>query len=143
MRRVLAIAVVVLSTSAVQAARIDEGALPDLGRYIQGCWVNAEGTFPERGAGQVELCFAEGVVDTAVIDAAGGRLAGNPGSYSFRNEKIVLTGDTGWVFGRATVICDIGVKPYVRLGLFDCVGSGGGEPVEFFDDMLFRPSATT
>jgi hypothetical protein len=143
MIRALALAVVLLSTSAVQAARIDEGALPDIGRYIQGCWVNAEGTLTEQGAGQVEVCFTEGVVDTTLIDEAGGRVTGTPGSYSFRNEKIVLTSETDWVFGRATLVCDVGVKPYVRLGLFDCVGSGEGEPVRFYDDMLFLPGRAT
>ena len=139
MRRVLAITVVVLSAGSVQAARIDEGALPDLDRFIQGCWVNAEGTL----TGQVEICFAEGIVGTALIDDAGVRLAAAPGSYSFRNEKIVLTNNTDWVLDRETLICDVGVKPYVRLGLFGCVGSGEGEPVVFFDDMLFLPSAAT
>lgn len=139
MRRALALAMVLFGTNTVQAARIDEGALPDFDRFIQGCWSNAEGTL----TGQVEVCFAEGVVDTTTIDPAGGRLAGTPGRYSFRNEKIVLTGDADWVFGRATLICDIGIKPYVRLGLFDCVGSGGGEPVRFYDDMLFLASTAT
>ena len=139
MMRALAMAAVMLSAGSVQAARIDEGALPDLDRFIQGCWVNAEGTL----TGQVEICFTEGIVGTALIDDAGVRLAAAPGSYSFRNEKIVLTNNTDWVFGRATLICDVGVKPYVRLGLFGCVGSGEGEPVVFFDDMLFLPSAAT
>ena len=133
MMRALAMAAVMLSAGSVQAARIDEGALPDLDRFIQGCWINAEGTL----TGQVEICFTEGIVGTALIDDAGVRLAAAPGSYSFRNEKIVLTNNTDWVFGRATLICDVGVKPYVRLGLFGCVGSGGHEPVQFFDDMLF------
>lgn len=137
MTRALAIAAVMLSTGAVQAARIDEGALPDLGRYIQGCWVNTEGILSAGEGQQVEFCFADGVVDTTLIDAAGARISGVRGAYSFRNEKIVLTGDADWVFGRATLICDIGIKPYVRLGLFDCVGSGGTEPAEFFGDMLF------
>ena len=133
MMRALAMAAVMLSAGSVQAARIDEGALPDLDRFIQGCWINAEGTL----TGQVEICFTEGIVGTALIDDAGVRLAAAPGSYSFRNEKIVLTNNTDWVLDRETLICDVGVKPYVRLGLFDCVGSGEGEPVRFFDDMLF------
>lgn len=149
MRRALALAAIALSTGTVQAARIDIGPLPDVGRLIQGCWVNAEGTLAAEVAAadarQVEICFTEGVLDTALIDVAGGRLAGAPGAYSFRNEKIVFTSDADWVFGRATLICDVGVKPYVRLALFDCVGSGGNEPVAFYDDMLFlaQPGATT
>lgn len=149
MRRALALAAIALSTNAVQAARIDVGPLPDVGRLLQGCWMTAEGTLALEIAGgdasQVEICFTEGVVGTALIDAAGVRLEGAPGAYSFRNEKIVLTSDADWVFGRATLICDVGVKPYVRLALFDCVGSGGNEPVAFYDDMLFlaQPGATT
>jgi hypothetical protein len=147
MRRALAIALIVLSTGAAQAARIDVGPLPDIGRLIQGCWVGAEGTLAAEiaaaEANQLEVCFADGVIDTALIDAAGGRIAGAPGAYSFRNEKLVLTGDADWVFGRATLICDVGVKPYVRLALFDCVGSGEGEAVMFYDDLLFLPRAAT
>jgi hypothetical protein len=135
--RTLALAAVLLSAGAAQAARIDDGALPDIDRLIQGCWLDAEGALAAEANRQVEICFADGVVETATIDAAGTRLAGASGAYSFRNAKIVLTGDAGWVFGRATVICDIGVKPYVRLGLFGCVGSGKGETTAFFDDMLF------
>jgi hypothetical protein len=133
-------AILLMSITAAQAARIDDGPLPDIGRLIQGCWINDEGTLADEiaaaAATQLELCFADGVVDTALIDSAGTRVA-TPGAYSFRNEKIILTSDAAWVFGRATLICDIGVKPYVRLALFDCVGSGHGEPTEFFDDLLF------
>lgn len=143
MIRALALAAILLSTGAAQAARVDEGALPDIGPFIQGCWVNAEGILAAEASLQVEICFTDGVLDTALIDAAGGRLAGAPGAYSFRNEKIVLTGDTDWVFGRPMIICDIGVKPHVHLGLFGCVGSGEGETTEFFDDMLFVASSAT
>ncbi len=147
MRRALALAALVLSPSAVQAARIDVGPLPDIGRLLQGCWVGDEGTLAAEaaaaGASQIEICFSDGVLDIGLIDGVGGRLAGARGAYRFRNEKIVLTSDADWVFGRATLICDIGVKPYVRLGLFDCVGSGAGQPVVFYEDMLFLPSGAT
>ena len=136
MMRALVIATLMLGVDAAQAARIDDGPLPDIGRLMRGCWVNAEGILTAEAGERVELCFIDGVVDTALIDDAGTRIAA-PGAYSFRNEKLVLTSDAGWVFGRSTVICDVGVKPLVRLGLFDCVGSGGDEPVQFFDDMLF------
>jgi hypothetical protein len=146
MRSALALAAIVLGTSAVQAARIDVGPLPDIGRLLQGCWVSAEGTLAEQiaaaGAVQAELCFTDGVLDTALIDAAGMRSPAS-GIYSFRNEKIVLVSDADWVFGRAMLICDVGVKPYVRLALFDCVGSGAGTPVRFYDDLLFLPSTAT
>ena len=132
-------AVLIAAATTAHAARIDDGPLPNIDRLIQGCWINADGTLSAEESAQVELCFADGVVGTTLIDAAGARLAEAPGSYAFRNEKIVLTGpsDIAWAFGRATLICDIGVKPYVRLSLFDCVGSGQGEPVVFFDDLLF------
>jgi hypothetical protein len=146
MRYALALAIIVLGTGAVQAARIDEGALPDIGRVLEGCWVNAEGALAEQiaaaGAIQAELCFADGALDTALIDAAGARVTAS-GRYSFRNEKIVLTSDADWVFGRTTLICDVGVKPYVRLALFECVGSGKDEPVIFYPDLLFMPQAAT
>lgn len=147
MRRALALVAIVLGTSAAQAARIGVGPLPDVGRLIQGCWVGAEGTLAAEitaaEANLLEICFTDGVVDTALIDAAGERTAGAPGAYSFRNEKLVLTGAADWVFGRATLICDVGVKPYVRLALFDCVGSGAGKPVRFYDDLLFLPGTAT
>lgn len=143
-------AILLISVTAAHAARIDDGPLPNIDRQIQGCWINAEGTLAQQiaaagDATTLELCFAEGTVDTALTDAAGERVGGARGVYSFRNEKIVLTSDAGWIFGRSTLICDIGVKPYVRLGLFDCVGSGDGEPVVFFDDLLFLapPKAAT
>jgi hypothetical protein len=145
MRRGLALAVIVLGTGAVQAARIDEGAIPDLGRFIEGCWVNDEGILAADAGWQVELCFSGGALDAALLDAGGVRLSAAPGSYAFRNEKIVLTGDADWLFGRPTLICDVGIKPYVRLGLFDCVGSGTDAPVMFYEDMLFlaqKPAAT-
>lgn len=150
-RRLFALGMALMATTA-QAARIDEGALPDIDRLLQGCWINAEGTLAGQiaaaeGAAQVELCFADGGVGATLLDAAGGRLASSLGSYAFRNQKIVLTGpiDVAWVFDRPTVICDVGVKPHVRLGLFGCVGSGPDQPVAFFDDLLFLapPRAAT
>lgn len=143
MMRALALAALLLGTGAVQAARIDDGPLPDAGRYLTGCWLNAEGTL-DMPADRVSLCFADGMVDTALLDENGQPIDPQRGSYSFRNEKIVFTGPEAatWVLGRATIICDIGVLPYVRIGLFDCVGSGAlpdgtTPPVDFLPEMRF------
>lgn len=143
LRPLILSAVLLGGVATVQAARIDDGPIPDVGPYLQGCWVSDEGTLAEQIAAseaeQVELCFTDGALDTTLIDAAGERLASAPASYTFRDTKIVLTGpaDTVWVFGRPTVICDVGVKAYYHLGLLDCVGSGQGQTTVFYDDLLF------
>jgi hypothetical protein len=146
MLRVLVLAAGLLTAGPAQAATIDEGPIPDFGRLIQGCCLNAEGTLG-KPAETISLCFADGAADTALLDEAGHRLESQSGRYSVRNEQLVLSGppDVAWVFGRPTLICDVGVKPYVRLALFDCVGSGDGEPAVFFDDLVFmamREAAT-
>jgi hypothetical protein len=142
-RRLIVAAGMLLGGTTAQAARIDDGSIPDIGRYLQGCWINAEGTLAEQvatnGAAHLELCFTDGALDTSLVDAAGERLASTPASYTFRDTKIILTGsaDSAWVFGRPIVICDVGVKAYYHLGLLDCVGSGQGQTNVFFDDLLF------
>lgn len=149
-RFVFALALMLVATGA-RAERIDDGPLPNIDRLIQGCWINAEGTLTDEiaaaGSAQIELCFDHGVLGTTLIDTAGERVASAPGAYSFRNQKIVLTGpdEIAWAFGRPTIICDVGVKPYVRLGLFGCVGSGTDQPVALFGDLLFvaPPKAAT
>jgi hypothetical protein len=143
LRPLILSAVLLVGMAPAQAALIDNGPIPDIGRYLQGCWVSDEGTLTEQiaanDAAHVELCFTDGALDTTLIDAAGERHAGAPGSYIFRDTKIILTGtsDPAWVFGRPTVICDVGVKAYYHLGLLDCVGSGQGQTTVFFDDLLF------
>jgi hypothetical protein len=144
MQRALAvIAVLLASTASAPAARIDDGPIPDIGPYLQGCWINAEGTLAKQiaaaDATRLELCFADGALDTTLIDSVGQRRAGTSGVYAFRDAKIILTGtaDAAWIFGRPTVICDVGVKAYYHLGLLDCVGSGQGQTTVFFDDLLF------
>lgn len=144
MLRHLAFGVFLLAgATGANAARIDDGPIPDISRYLQGCWISAEGTLSAQiateSAVQLELCFADGALDTTLIDLAGERLASSEGAYTFRDTKIILTSiaDPAWVFGRPTVICDVGVKAYFHLGLLGCVGSGQGQTTVFFDDLLF------
>jgi hypothetical protein len=142
-RSMILAAVLLVGTTSAQAARIDDGSIPDIGRYLQGCWVSDGDTLAApiaaAGGAQLELCFTDGALGTTLIDSAGERHAAADGSYTFRDTKIVLNGpgDVAWVFGRPTVICDVGVKAYFHLGLLDCVGSGQGQPTLFFDDLLF------
>lgn len=139
---IFGVALIASATGAL-GALIDDGPIPDIGRYLQGCWINAEDTLAEpiaaAGGAQLELCFTDGALDTTLIDAAGERHAGAAGSYAFRDAKIVLNvpADVTWIFGRPTVICDVGVKAYYHIGLLDCVGSGQGQTTLFFDDLLF------
>jgi hypothetical protein len=84
------------------------------------------------------------VLDTATMDASGQRIEALPGAYGFRNRQVVLTRPAAadWVFVHATLVCVVGVLPYVRLGLFGCVGSGpspDGRPAanEFLPEMRF------
>jgi hypothetical protein len=143
LRPLVIIAALLAGTVSAPAARIDDGPIPDIGPYLKGCWINAEGTLAEQiaaaDATQIELCFTDGALDTTLIDAAGERHAATSGAYTFRDAKIILTdtADPAWIFGRPTVICDVGVKAYYHLGLLDCVGSGQGQTTVFFDDLLF------
>jgi hypothetical protein len=136
-------AALLAAATGAQAARIDDGSIPDISRYLEGCWINAEGTLADQinatGAAHLELCFTDGTLDATLTDTDGAPLASTDASYVFRDAKIILTGtaEPAWVFGRPTVICDVGVKAYYHLGLLDCVGSGQGQATLFFDDLIF------